>query len=359
MPLFQAINQTGSTDLQDGYDTATYQLRGCAECMAADLNATENRIILLTDAEANSGDYTVEGLSARVKANAADDIFTTIIGIGQDLNTELVDAMSRARGVNYYSVHTPGGCRWVGAVGAGGCTWVGGCRWVQMGAGGCRWVQPEDTIGLMGPPPPLPWSTSQLTGPRPPVDMLMPSPSSTACSVGSGEFKQRMGDDFDYMVSPLVFDLQLRVDPGSLASGWRMLAVYGSPNPNDTVLGGNGTIMRVDTLFPSPKTEEGIKGGVVLVRMAPPAAAAGSSNAAPLNLAVTYTDRSNQSYTSRRTVGAAPELLATESDGDFYQSTGVQKAVLLARYTDLIRSWWAGGARGLWRGGMGGWGEGG
>ena len=46
------------------------------------------------------------------------------------------------------------------------------------------------------------------------------------------------------MVTPLVFDLELKVDPASLAGGWKMLAVYGSPNPNDTALSADGGIMR-------------------------------------------------------------------------------------------------------------------
>ena len=47
---------------------------------------------------------------------------------------------------------------------------------------------------------------------------------------------------------PLVFDLTLAVDNSSLAggdNGWRVLHVYGSPNPNDTALSGGGTIMKV------------------------------------------------------------------------------------------------------------------
>ena len=48
---------------------------------------------------------------------------------------------------------------------------------------------------------------------------------------------------------PLVFDLTLEVDNSSLAgngdSGWRVLHVYGSPNPNDTSLSGGGTIMKL------------------------------------------------------------------------------------------------------------------
>ena len=79
--------------------------------MGASLEDTENRIVLITDAEPNTGDFTTEGLAARLKANAADGIFTTIVGVGLDFNTELIDAISRVKGLNYYSVHTPGAHR--------------------------------------------------------------------------------------------------------------------------------------------------------------------------------------------------------------------------------------------------------
>jgi hypothetical protein len=77
---------------------------------------------------------------------------------------------------------------------------------------------------------------------------------------------------------------------------------------------------------------------VVLVRMQPPPGAAAN---VPLQLAVTYTDRSNQTSVTRRTVGIPPALLGGEegqAEG-FYQSSGVRKAVLLARYTDLMKGW--------------------
>lgn len=254
----------GSTNLQDGWDQAVAQLQSCGACMAASLNDTENRIILITDAEPNTGDFTTAGLASRLSAAAAGEpgrapIHTTIVGVGYDFNTELVEAISKVRGLNYYSIHTP------------------------------------------------------------------------------GEFKERLDDQFDYMVTPLVFDLSLSVDPASTAAGWRMLAAYGSPNPNDTALGGNGTIMRVNTLFPSPQTEEGIKGGVVLLRMAPPNTSNSDASAnAPLKLSVSYTDRAGSSHNSLRSV-ELPEQLTNGLE--FYQSTGVEKAVVLARYTDLLQTW--------------------
>lgn len=114
--------------------------------------------------------------------------------------------------------------------------------------------------------------------------------------------------------------------------------MYGSPNPNDTAnaaLGGNGTISRVNTLFPSPKSEEGIKGGVVLLRMQAPA---GGPGAVPLSLQATYSDRDGKAYSTERSVALPPEALQG-GGAPYAQSTGVRKAVLLARYSDLLRNW--------------------
>ena len=121
------------------------------------------------------------------------------------------------------------------------------------------------------------------------------------------------------------------------------------------------------TLFPSPKTEEGVKGGVVLLRMQPPAAApvtapgdsagdspsaAGAPAPAPLSLTATYRDRSLQLFSCSRRVPIPPELLAGAVNGaampgqeaaaavePLFQSTGVRKAVALARYVDALQSW--------------------
>lgn len=60
------------------------------------------------DAEPNTGDTSSEGLEARMKAAASDGIFTTVIGVGLDFNTQLVESIVKNRGANYYSVHSPG-----------------------------------------------------------------------------------------------------------------------------------------------------------------------------------------------------------------------------------------------------------
>ena len=96
---------------QAGLDEAAAQLRGYSDCIDSDPATTENRIVVLTDAEANAGDVSEEGLGARLKALAADRIHVSIVGVGLDFNTSLVEAISRVRGANYFSVHSPGGCR--------------------------------------------------------------------------------------------------------------------------------------------------------------------------------------------------------------------------------------------------------
>ncbi len=63
---------------------AINEMKACRACLEADKASTENRIILITDAQPNEGDLSEEGLLARLKANAADGIHTTIIGtLGQ------------------------------------------------------------------------------------------------------------------------------------------------------------------------------------------------------------------------------------------------------------------------------------
>lgn len=73
-------------------------------------------------------------------------------------------------------------------------------------------------------------------------------------------FKQRMDEEFELMVTPLVFDLQLAFASGSFAID----KVYGSPEANQAT----GVLMFVSTLFPS-KVENGeTRGGVVLLKLA-------------------------------------------------------------------------------------------
>lgn len=261
----------GGTNIEDGLQNGSSILQNCPECLSPGLSGVENRLMLITDAQPNTGDVSTGGFLDILQTAADKNIFTTVIGVGLDFNTELIENITKVKGSLYFSVHEP------------------------------------------------------------------------------GEFKRRLVDDFDYAVNPLVFDLELSVDPNSLvptnngtsdSSSWQILQIYGTPNPNDTAyaaLGqaGNTTISSITTLFPSPKTEEGIKGGVVLLRM-------GYTNstlqgeAPPLTLDVSYTDRNGTRFTSNRDVDVPSR---SPGNDQIFSSSGTRKAVLLARYTDIVRNW--------------------
>ena len=107
-------------------------------------------------------------------------------GIGLDFQTQLVENISAVKGANYFSVHSEGEFKSRRALGA------------AAGA------------AAQHAPPPL---TSHPTTP--------PLPAS------------RLGDNFDYAVSPLVFDLRLGLGPSSMGGGTASSQVraHASPTP--------------------------------------------------------------------------------------------------------------------------------
>ena len=149
------------------------------------------------------------------------------------------------------------------------------------------------------------------------------------------EFQSRMDDEFDYMVSPLVFDLALQLD----ASGYRIAKVYGAPKADEAT----GEIMVVETLFPSKKVEGEVRGGLILVKLEP-VSLDGVTPQGTLRLRVGYTDGDGRP-------GESVVLVDMPSaGGDTYQSDGIRKGILLARYADLLKSWMADERSGLDRG---------
>lgn len=133
------------------------------------------------------------------------------------------------------------------------------------------------------------------------------------------EFRNRMDDDFEYMVTPLVFDLQLHLD----ASGYKIEKVYGSPEANEAT----GEIMKVSTLFPSKVEEEEVKGGVVLIKLRR------ISTEGRMRLKITYRNQEGERD------GDVAEVEIGDRESEFYQGSGIRKAILLSRYGDLLKNW--------------------
>jgi Ca-activated chloride channel family protein len=135
----------------------------------------------------------------------------------------------------------------------------------------------------------------------------------------ASDFQERMDEEFDFMVTPLVFDLLLRLD----SPGYRIEKVYGSPEADEAT----GEIMKVNTLFPSRAEEGEVKGGIILIKLEE---VSGDAN---ITLAVTYRDRNGTLD------GDEAAVIFPQVEPDFYQNDGIRKAVLLSRYADLLKNW--------------------
>jgi len=232
------ITANGGTKLSAGMEMGTDLFD---EFTDVDPYEYENRIIFLTDAQPNLGDTSEHGLLGVLKKNAENHLYTTFIGIGVDFNTELIEYITKIRGSNYYSVHSP------------------------------------------------------------------------------REFIERMDEEFDFMVTPLVFDLRLTLE----TDGWEIEKVFGSPEANEAT----GELMKVSTLFPSKTVEGETRGGLVLLKLKK------TSAGNRLHLKVTYEDRDGKRDSSETSIlleGTLPE---------YFDNTGIRKGVLLSRYAALLKNW--------------------
>lgn len=232
------LKEQGGTNMEAGLQKGTELFDGLSE---ANPNEYENRIIFLTDAMPNQGATSEIGLLGMVDQNADQGIFTSFIGIGVDFNTELVEAISKVRGANYYAVHS------------------------------------------------------------------------------AEDFKTRMDDEFEYMVTPLVFDLALNLE----SEGFEIETVYGSPEADRST----GEIMKVNTLFPSKQKEGETRGGIVILKLK------STGDDQDVTLRTSYKNRSGEVGGDTVTI-----QLPKESE-EQYDNDGIRKGILLARYVNLMKHW--------------------
>ena len=128
-----------------------------------------------------------------------------------------------------------------------------------------------------------------------------------------------MSEEFEYVVTPLSFDLSLELD----AEGYDVRKVYGSTAAEEA----GSEIVHVNTLFASPTKVGKTRGGIVLVQVER------QSADATMTLKVSWEDRAGNRGETSTTISfpdAEPEQFA---------NTGVRKAVLLSRYADLLKNW--------------------
>ena len=134
------------------------------------------------------------------------------------------------------------------------------------------------------------------------------------------EFNSRMGEEFEFMVTPLVFDLNMDLE----SSGFEIEKVYGT----DSIDSELGNIIHVNTLFPSKTNSDGeVKGGIILLKLKKI-----KDDANDLILKVSYETRDGKK-------DSAEEVVTFKSEEEYYDNTGIRKGVLLSRYVNLIKNW--------------------
>lgn len=141
-------------------------------------------------------------------------------------------------------------------------------------------------------------------------------------SINSSEqFKKILSEDFDYMLTPLVFDLNLNFE----SNGYKIESVYGTDSGDKS----SGNIIKVNTLFPSStNSETGSKGGVILLKLKK----TDNESDDKINLTVSYSDRDGNKYSNS-------EQVEFNNNNEFYDNTGIRKAILLVRYANCLKNW--------------------
>ncbi len=228
------------TNMSAGMRSATRQYDALME---ADPAVSENRIIFVTDAMPNQGETTRSGLFGMIERNAAKKLYSTVIGVGVDFNTNLIENITKNRGANYHSVHSP------------------------------------------------------------------------------AQFIEQMDENFDFMVTPLVFDLRLSLR----GDGWSIDRVYGSPEADEAT----GEIVRVNTLFPSKSEEGETRGGLMLIKLSRNPGAENQT----LTLAAQYENRVGETFSIES------EIELRSPDAVHHDNRGIRKGILLTRFANLMKEW--------------------
>jgi len=94
------VQPRGSTALHAGWTQGANQVR---EFRAQGLN----RVLLLTDGLANVGETNADNICTDVKRFAVEGVSTTTLGVGNDYNEDLLEAMAKSGDGNYYYIESP------------------------------------------------------------------------------------------------------------------------------------------------------------------------------------------------------------------------------------------------------------
>jgi Ca-activated chloride channel homolog len=95
------IQAAGATNLSAGW------LKGCEYVLARRGGATIDRVLLLTDGQANAGVTKPDLLIKTAREKAEQGVVTTTLGFGSNFDEDLLIGMARAAGGHFYFIQTP------------------------------------------------------------------------------------------------------------------------------------------------------------------------------------------------------------------------------------------------------------
>eukprot|EP01083_Nonionella_stella_P143638 446826_1 len=285
--LILSIDAHGGTNFECGYSAAMDLYRLLFIQQGVMSNEYENRVIMLTDAQPNIGSTSPRYLMNMVSKCAEmgmdigqyqllnNRIYTTFIGVGLDFNVRLIEAISDIRGCNYYSVNS------------------------------------------------------------------------------IKEFMNKMDEEFEYMVTPLVFNVCLKLNCEGNAC--EIDKVFGSHKANDMIKQ-SGEITKINTLFPSKRDVDSgeVQGGIQLIKLKK---IDDSNKDMNVEIEVEFEDRNGKKYKNVQFVSlktpdagnvhALNDMIEKEEKEqcdenetiNYYDNTGIRKAILLCKYVDLMKDW--------------------
>lgn len=99
--LIREIHPRGSTALHGGWQEGAQQVRG--NLLAEGLN----RVLLLSDGLANVGETNPDRIATAVHEMLRQGVSTTTLGLGDDYNEDLLEAMARSGDGNYHYIEAP------------------------------------------------------------------------------------------------------------------------------------------------------------------------------------------------------------------------------------------------------------
>ncbi|KAJ5075864.1 hypothetical protein M0811_06726 [Anaeramoeba ignava] len=140
----------------------------------------------------------------------------------------------------------------------------------------------------------------------------------------SSEFLRKMDNDFDYIVTPIVYDLVVKIE------GAKILNIYGIPNSEDVK---DTIVTKIPTIMPSNYNEKNeCKGSCFLLKMDPSV-----SDGIPLNISLSFKDKFGNQFNQKHSI-IFPNFDEKEENIQVFEDSRVRKAVLLVRFVDLMKN---------------------